>query len=87
MIAIRHQLRADQYVDFAPLHRIDQRARLCGTANRVRCCKQYPRLREEFGDLLRNALHAWAAGHQRIRLPAFGAGIGGGFAEAAMVTH
>ena len=86
VVALGHQLGADDDVDRARFHRADE---LGGPERRpdgVRGDDRRPRIREQLGDLVGDPLDARPAGDQAVFLAAFGAGLGRRHDVAAMVA-
>ena len=86
MIALGHQLGADDDVDLLPLHRPDE---LGGPGRRpdgVAGDDHRARLGEELRDFVGDPFDAGTAGDQAVLLAAFGAGLGRRHDMAAMVA-
>ena len=74
MIALGDQLRADDHVDRACFGLGDELGGLGGRPERVGGDDRDPRLGQQLGDFVGDALDAGAAGDQAVGLAAFGAG-------------
>ena len=86
VIALGHQLRADDDVDRAGFH-LRRRTRPRGRRpDRVGGDDRRSRFREKRGDLVGDPLDAGAAGDEAVFLAAFGAGLGRRHDVAAMVA-
>ena len=86
VIALGHQLGADDDVDRAGLHRADELRGAQRRPDGVRGDDRGARIGEQLGDLVGDALDAGAAGDQAVLLAAFGAGLGRRHDMAAMVA-
>ena len=86
VISLGYQLGADNDVDLARIHLVHKFRGLGGRPKRVGCDNGAPCVREQFGDLVSNALDAWTAGHERVFLTALGARLWPRQDMAAMMT-
>ena len=76
IVALGDDLRADQHIDFACSHAVDNAACLFAGPGGVGGENFHPRLRQQHADFFGHALHAGADAHQRILCAAHRAGFG-----------
>ena len=86
VIALGHQLGADDDVDLAGLHRRDELGGALRRPDGVGGDDRGARFGKQLGDLVGDALDAGAAGDEAVLLAAFGAGLGRRHDMAAMVA-
>ena len=84
--ALGDKLRSHDHIDCAAFRHGDELCRLVGRIDRVGCDHGDTRIGQDFGHLVRDSLHAGAAGDEAIAFAAFGAYVGRGSFHPTMVA-